>query len=368
MLADVVHYDNADARTIGFGSPNWKRIVREVLLTANSVPGGFKIDLTLSQHWPVSVNVIDPNDDGHQQQAVTAYAKITAADLASGTVALPLPAARLEDQTNGGPGDQYTPPVAPFIFVSKFAAVAVAKVSALNGGTPVFEFASVADVSAQTAAQTVTAAQAASGTPYHLVNGVRYAGSAAGVPDQAWAQANGVDYATILALWGPEPASPDFPGKIDAAGDRRRMADWQYLYQTDLAQVAALAGYAPSGGTSLAVGDYVLAGIYRQGTGQLMSGGESIPEYNRCYVTDIYDRSGVKAISGFWYRNILDDEMIALLRRNAAGNPSDCVFEDSFEVQHNGPFWPAGFLDAASSATWPARACPRPRVTPPRAC
>jgi hypothetical protein len=348
MLADLVHYDNADAQTIGFGSQNWKQIVREVLRTANSVPGGFTIDLTLSQHWPVAVNVIDPNDDGQQQQAVTAYAKITADSLAAGTVPLPLPPTRLQDQTNGGPGDQYTPPVAPFIFASTFVAAAVAKVSALNGSSPVFELASVADVSGQTAAQTVTAAQAASGTPYRLVNGVRFAGSAAGVPDQAWAQANGISYATILGLWGPEPASPNFPGKIDAAGDRRRMADWQYRYQTDLAKVGALAGYTPSSGTSLAVGDYALVGIYRQGTGQLMSGGESIPQYNRCYVIDIYDAQGVSAVSDFWYKNILDDEIIGLLRQNASQNPSSCVFEDSFEVQHTGQLWPARLLAAAS--------------------
>lgn len=65
-------------------------------------------------------------------------------------------------------------------------------------------------------------------------------GSAAGIPDHAWAQANGIDYSVILDLWGPDPASPDFPGKFDAAGDRKRMADeWSALPAT-AAQLAAL--------------------------------------------------------------------------------------------------------------------------------
>ena len=333
MPSDDTSYDNAQARTIGFGSPNWKNIVRQVLQTANAIPGGFKIDLTLSSHWPVAVDIIDPNDDAQQQQVTTAWAKITAADLAAGTMALPLPGARTQD---GSPNPFGNAPLgqAPFIFVNKFQAAAVVKVASISGGTPAFALASLADVSARTAE-----VRKADGSP---------AGNAAGVPDQAWATANGVSYPAVVAAFGPDPASPDFPGKIDAAGDRRRMADWQYLYATDLAAVPGLRGYQPSAGTDLAVGDYVLWGIYRQGTGQVMSGGASVTQYNRSYVVDIYDQRAVATIASFWHEKILDEEMIALLRENARQNPSDAVFEDSFEVSHTSPLWPAAFLEAAS--------------------
>jgi hypothetical protein len=347
FLSDNTHYVNADAQTIGFGSENWRRILKQILRTANGIPDGFKIDLTLSSHWPVATNNIDPNDDAQQQQLADAYAKITAADLASGTKNLPLPPQRTRDVAGGFGGGDLT---ADFLFVDKFVAATLAKVTGFSGSTPVFQLASLADATARTARQTVTDAQAAAGTPYHEVNGVKYAGYAAGIPDQAYAAAHGIDYSKVLAQWGPEPADPSFPGKIDADGNRRRMADWQYLYQTGISGVPALAGYTPSSGDGLAVGDFVLFGSYREGTGQVMSGGASITQYNRSHVVSIYDTAGVRAIADFWQKNILDAEMIGLLRANAARNPSDAVFEDSLEVSHTGPLWALGLFEAITSA------------------
>lgn len=345
FLSDNTHYTNADAKTIGFGSENWRRILKQILRTANGIPGGFKIDLTLSSHWPVATNNIDPNDNPQQQQLASAYAKITAGDLGSGAKDLPLPPQRTRDVAGGFGGGDLS---ADFLFVDKFVAATVAKVTGFAGTTPILQLAALADATAQTAAKTVTAA---SGAPYHEVNGVKYAGYAAGIPDRAYAESHGITYDNVLAQWGPEPADPNFPGKIDADGNRKRMADWQYLYRTDISKVPALSGYTPSSGDGLAAGDFVLFGTYREGTGQVMSGGASITQYNRSYVVSIYDTAGVEAIAAFWQKNILDAEMIGLLRANAARDPSDAVFEDSLELSHAGPLWALGLLEAITAAT-----------------
>jgi len=156
FLSDNTSYTNADAQTIGFGSANWRTIVKQILRTANSMPGGFKIDLTLSSHWPVAVDIIDPNDDPQQQQLVSAYAKITAAGLAS-PMDLPMPAQRTTDASS-----------VPFLFVDTFVAATVAKVGGFSGSTPVLALASLTDVSGRTS---------------------KYGGSPAGIPDQAYATA-----------------------------------------------------------------------------------------------------------------------------------------------------------------------------------
>lgn len=40
FLSDNTSYTNADAQTIGFGSHNWRTIVKQILRTANGIPGG----------------------------------------------------------------------------------------------------------------------------------------------------------------------------------------------------------------------------------------------------------------------------------------------------------------------------------------
>lgn len=118
FLSDNTSYTNADAQTIGFGSQKWRTIVKQILRTANGIPGGFKIDLTLSSHWPVAVDIIDPNDDPQRQQLVSASAKITTAGLSNGTVNPPMPSHRTTDASS-----------VPFLFVDTFVAATVAKVT-----------------------------------------------------------------------------------------------------------------------------------------------------------------------------------------------------------------------------------------------
>lgn len=335
LIADTVSYTNADMKENGFGSPNWKRIVKELLTTANAVPGGFKVDFTITSHWPPIVNTIDPNDDQASQEGAVAYAKITQEALDAGSMDLPMADHLTKDNFN-----------APFAFVNKFSSATVGKVAAVSAsGVPTFEVASLADVSGATSKKKVSAAEASAGTPYKLVKGVRYAGSAAGVPDEEYATANGIDYATVLEAFGPEPSDPGFSGKIDADGNRKRMADWEYTYRTYLKGIDALNGHTPSAGSGLAVGDYVLFGNYYHGTGQMLSGmPTSEPtQYNRPYVTNYFSSTGAKAVFDFWDANILDAEVVGLLKEN--GKLGTSIFEDSIEIHRQSPLWVGDLID-----------------------
>lgn len=322
---------NDQAALYGFGSPYWKNIVKQLLTTANSIGSGFKVDFTITSHWPPIVNTIDPNDKEQQKEASQAYRKITAADLATGKADLPLPTTRTRDFSNT------SNLIADFVFVDDFSSAAIAKVAAIKDGKPVLEYASLEDVTGATYKKKVTAAEVAGGASYKTVKGVRYAGSAAGIPDQAYATAHGLSYQDTLDKFGPEPANASFSGKIDADGNRKRMADWQYNYQLSLSGVGALDSYAPSDGDDLAVGDYVLIGNYYRGTGQIMSGGSTVTQHNRTYATDYFSAAGVQKIFDFWDANILDDDVVALLKQN--GKQGTSIFEDSIEIHHDSPLW-----------------------------
>jgi len=342
FLSDSTSYNNEDAKTIGWGSDNWRRVLKEALKTANAVETGFKIDITITSHWPPIVNIVDPNDDEASREATYAYRKISAADLAAGVADLPLPEPRTKDYFSpmGGGDDAH----ADFLFVEKFVAATLARVSSVTeSGAPVFELASLTDLSGSTSRKTVS--NDAAGTPYKEVNGVNYAGHAAGIPDRAYAEAHGLDYEKdVIAKFGPDPANSDFSGKMDADNARRRMADWQYLYQTRMKELDVLEGYSPSDGDTLAPGDYVLIGTYHRGTGQTQSGGTSMTIYNRSYVTDYFSDRGIQKVFEFWDRNILDDEMLALLKENGAKNGTS-IFEDSIEIHAEKPLWTYDLLD-----------------------
>ncbi len=322
FLADGSNYGNDEAAVIGFGSPAWRQVLATILETANKVDGGFKVDLTITSHWPPIVNTIDPNDDTQQQQATTAWQKISAEDLDNGVVDLPLPEQRTRDFSNT------SSLIADFLFVDKYTGASVARVASVgDDGQPELELDSLADVGDATARKRDAATN-------------EWAGYTAGIPDRAYAEAHGLDYQDVLDKFGPEPVTDDFDGKIDADGNRKRMADWQYLHQTDLTQVSALEGYTPSQGDDLAVGDLVLIGSYRQGTGQIMSGGASVTQHNRTYAVDYFSEPAAQRIFDFWDDNILDRELKRLLVSNARRTGSS-IFEDSIEIHRDGPLWTA---------------------------
>lgn len=343
FLSDSTNYTNDDAKTIGWGTENWRKILKQILKTANAVETGFKVDITITSHWPPIVNNIDPNDDEASMEVSFAYEKISSDDISTGVIDLPLPKQkRLDYYAPQGAGDEVK---APFLFVDKYINASIAKVVDVHDkGIPTLEFASLTDVSANTNKKTISGDEAAQGL-YKEVDGVKYAGYAGGIPDRAYAESNGLDYEKeIIERFGPDPVNENFTGKIDSNGARRRMADWQYLYQTRLDSIDMLKSYKPSSGNKLAVGDYVIIGSYYRGTGQVMSGGNSITIYNRSYAVDYFSERGIGKVFEFWKNNILDDEMRVLLKENGRKNGTS-IFEDSIEIHAESSMWTKDLLE-----------------------
>ena len=405
-----VDFSNAEAKRIGFGTESWQKVLTQIYRTANSLRGGFVIDLTLSQHWPVAFNNIDPNDLGQHQHARTAFSAITTADVAAGSMTVPRPAQRLWDLDN-----------VPFVFADQYAAATIMKVESVSAtGTPTFSYASLTDVSALTSRK-----RNADGSP---------AGHAAGIMDRAWVNANPSRFTgtvtsgsptisdvsstngaqrqagsllsgpgipegtqvvsvgtnslemsnaatasaagasidarwninTIDADWGPAPSNPKFKGKVDAEGNRRRMADWQHEYETDIdrATLDALGCAVRAPGSPMVPGDCVLFGTWHEGTGQTRSGGVNTVQYNREYVTSIYDVEGTESTIDFWENNILgtwkngavterlgNRKLIDLIRDHAETFPHASLFEDSLEFSKpagTGNYWAPDVLEEMS--------------------
>ncbi|MDQ7909031.1 glycosyl hydrolase [Phytohabitans sp. ZYX-F-186] len=398
-------FSNAQAKTVGFGTEAWQKTLTQMYQTADSIKGGFVIDLTLSQHWPVAFNNIDPNDLGQHQNARTAYSVITTDDLAASGKSVPRPAQRLWDLDN-----------VPFVFVDHYTAATIVKVASVAAnGTPTFAYASLTDVSGKTSRTgagtpagimdkawvqanpgTFTGTLTAGSTTISGVNSLngaqRQAGSilsGPGIPagtqvvsvgtdsivmsNAAAANASGAgvearwNINTIDADWGPEPRNPRFTGKVDTEGNRRRMADRQYDYRTtiDRASLDALGCNVPAPGAALAAGDCVLFGTWHGGTGQTRSGGVNTVQYNREYATSIYDYAGTESTIDFWENNILgtwkdgavvkrmgNTKLVNLIRDHAKTYPHASLFEDSLEFSKptgTGNYWAPKVLSEMSS-------------------
>ena len=329
-LSDGSAYTNQEARAIGWGTENWRKILKQALKTANAVEGGFKVDISITAHRPPSINTIDPNDDEAAKEASYAYKKITLQDISADTIELPLPVRKTEDYFRpvGGSGGP-----APFLFTDNFVAATVARVSGFDGsGIPVFEFSSLQDVTASTWKKV--------GKTGKVENDTTYAGYAAGIPDRAFCAENHIDYTKILSSFGPEQKEPGSGKKIDAEFNRKRMADWQYIYETDLSSVK---GLTASESEKLEIGDWVIFGSYYRGTGQVVSGGGSVVMYNRCYATDYFSDIAVQKIFDYYSQYIFDDELLALMKENGEKNGTS-IFEDSIEIHKSGPAWVYDFF------------------------
>lgn len=322
-LADYVSSTNLELKERGWGSPAWQRILKTVLETANNASNDFQVDLTITAHWPPNVNNIDFNDDAASQEASQAFAKITAADLAAGTVAVPLPERSVKDEKG-----------ISFVFEDKFDSAAIARVKSVNNaGKPTLELSTLTDISELTSKVQASAEEISNGQ-FREVDGVKYAGQAAGVPDEATAAELGKNYQTdIVGYWGPEQANTAETAKTDSDGNRKRMADWQYNYQADLSSLTDTLGTLND--SALAAGDWVLVGNYYRGTGQVQSSGSAYStQYNHAISTNYFAREGVQALFDLWADHVLDDELITLLKNNGGS-----IFEDSIEGHFTTGAW-----------------------------
>lgn len=379
-----------DGETFGWGTPNWQKTLKKIMQAARDIPGGFKVDFTISPHWPPNVFTIDPNDAAASSDLHYAYRKITAADIQSGRMDLPLPELKRYDQKNN-----------PFIFKNTFVGASIARVSDLprpkmrgfkappemaqndgyavlgalpEGVSPVSEapktnasgftppegmefvpegmrredidwsvpfeplpwrsralitlqFDTLQDVTAQ------TAKKPDSGWP-------------AGVPDKAaiarWYSDN-ITEDDVEAAFGPPADEADLlpDGKRDRRYRRKRMADWQDVYEVDL---TGLELEPASQGEDFRPGDYILIGFYYCGSGQQLSGGgpwKIMP--NQTYVANYLIPEGIDAITEYWDKYILSDSELRTLIEENGQKYGGSIFEDSIELHTYGAPWGKGF-------------------------
>ncbi len=329
-LADGSNYSNVDAESYGWGSENWKKTMKKVLKAANAIEGGFTVDITFTAHWPLCINTIDPNDDAASSIQTSSYTKVSGSN-----VTLELPDdMRTKDALKN-----------PFIFTDKFSSAALVKVSAVgDNGELTLDFDSLIDITDN-------------------VSTVDGEGWAAGVPDEATFNAYADAYgwtgtydSAVVEVFGEEPenfdpdAADNVSNKIDKDFKRARMADWQSIYQADVSGL--LSDYTPSEGDEIAAGDYIVVSSYYRGTGQVFSdggfGGYSESMVNNLYVPNYLDREGIKVITDYWDKYILDDEMLALMEENAkVADPM--LFEDSLELVGN-TLWSSKMAEGIANA------------------
>lgn len=325
MLADSSTYTNEQTKYCGWGTEAWVELLKKVYRAANDVEGGFVVDMTISAHWPPSINTIDPNDEAASQEVSTSMTKITAQAIQDGTLKLNLPVQATED----GRG-------ANFLFVDRLVNAVVVKVDSVekkiytsgggcSGGPVVEEEYDFYNLDFSTMqAITVEATED---------------GYAAGVPDAAACEAHGWDYEDTLEAFGPEPAEDAIleGTKQDAEGNRQRMADWQNYYAADVHALEL----SVNDTEAIEDGDWVVLGVFTRGTGQNMSGNGETLMYNRTYVMNYFDESGIKAVTDYWDAHILCDEELAAMIRENGGS----IFEDSIETSVTTSLWASDMMD-----------------------
>lgn len=388
LLADGCGIENA--KEFGWGTPNWTKTLKKIMTAARSIPGGFKVDFTISPHWPPNIYTIDPNDPAASSDLLYAWKKVTAEDIARGSMGVPMPETRKFDQKNN-----------PFLFKNTFVGANLARVSdmprpKMRGFKPPPEMdqedgytvigALPEGVIPQDEHPTVKedgGFHPPEGTEFvpegmrredidwsvpfeplpwrsralitlqydslqdvsSAVHKVEGAGWACGVPDQA-ALDRWYDGVTIEAVDDafdvPADENDLLPdGKRDSQYRRKRMADWQSIYQLELSSLD-LSPASP--GEELKPGDLILIGFFYRGSGQQLSGGgpwKIMP--NQTYVANYLIPEGIDAITDYWDMVILSDpelrEMIEANGREYGGS----IFEDSIELHTYGVPWGKGF-------------------------
>ena len=325
MLADGVSYNNEEGRVYGWGTENWSKLLKKVLKAAAKVPGGFQVDMTITAHWPPTLNTIDPNDEAANKELSFSLTKITSEALESGSIELALPA----QKTNGPVGVFGPGAYDHFLFTDTFISATVAQIADVvvtpgeNGAEDsvsyVFDFNSLKSIT-------------------DGVEVIPDAGYAAGVPDKETAEAYGWDYDEICEFFGPESEGPwtKNNGKQDDNLNRKRMADWQNEYKASLEGVEI---ELAEGSDELAAGDWVVLSTFYRGTGQSIAGGRIM--HNGVFVTSYFNEAGTAAVTGYWDEMLTNDPELAELMK---ANPG-YIFEDSIESSSVSSYWASTIMD-----------------------
>lgn len=397
MLADSNSYDNDTAAQIGWGSDAWAEVLSTAVYAANQIEGGFRVDVTITAHWPPVINTIDPNDDEQQQELAYAYQKLTADDL-TGSTDLALPVQKTEDFSNTNSL------IATFLFQDKLVSSTLARVASVDSnGNPVLDYESMNAVSTSVKPDAGYAVgipekgvdvlvkkdgQWVAGTTddyttlneriavYNSSNKYVEGAVIEKTGDMPWNQRttvtlNGVDITgqvTVIDANTPVIAYTDADGdqcytsegiavvkNNDTFGDRERMADWQDIYQVSREELITQLGTDGVNAitndkdvSTLKEGDYVLVNTYRRGTGQIMSGGQTITMNNRTYAVDYFNEDGIKEVTEYWNQKLLPHvspdcggkSLKELMQENGGS-----IFEDSIEIHKTGSIWTAHMLE-----------------------
>lgn len=310
-ISFVPHFTQFDNSEYGFGSENWISLMKNVLKIAKSIDGGFKVDFTVTAHWPASLNTIDPNDAEASKELVNAYQKITDP---SAIADIPMPTITTKDKANN-----------PFIFVNEFVAATVAQVKEVDAdGNYILDESTMQTIDTYRSAKT----------------------TAAGIP-QISEDDPSAEY--VKGLYGgtlPDASAffEDSAGNPVSLPNRTPLADTQYYYRADLSQLG-LTDYTPSEGEGLQAGDWVLYGFYQRGTGQSLGGSfmtfqEPMPAIT--YALDLFSKAGSQKLIDYWETVLLEDsELRTLLKESGAD-----IFEDSLETNFDkgSVFWYSDML------------------------
>lgn len=268
-IAMVPQYAEFDQREYGWGTKRWKEMLRRILKTADSLPEPFKIDLTITAHWPPALNTIDPNHPAAQKELRYTVSKVTG----SGVMELPMPEPRINDDD--------AEDAAHFIFVDEFLCAVKARIVGRKGEKYILEQSSMEDVSR---------------------------------------------FVTTLEKTTPAGIAYD-EAKF---GAKPKLQDVQHYYAIDLdaAGISASEGENWVIGDTLLF-SYFTRGTGQTLSGRGMPMFHlHLPMADKMYATDYYCTEGTDAIIDFWEKNILDDsEIRSLMERN-----DGAIFEDSIEL------------------------------------
>lgn len=344
MLADSSSYNNDAAKGIGWGTEAWAETLALALDAANNIEGGFRVDITITSHWPPTTNTIDPNDDEQQQELVYTYQSVTSQDLRDG-VLLDLPETKTQDFSNT------SSLIATFIAQDRLVSTVLAKVDSYDeNGEAVYDYDSLSSLDYNSLGKADGRGYAA-GIPEADANYLVFDNTSG--TDGVWrtatdAEVNDETISTIEvknnSTFGDVPTAAYNGSKLDSEGNRYRMADWQDMYEVGLSAEQI---------NSLNIDDtaeYVLINVYRRGTGQIMSGGQTITMANRTYATDYFSTEAVNALLENW------DRMLNHVYENGGDGTTTLrdlmkfnqgsIFEDSIEVHQSGSgLWTADMLN-----------------------
>ncbi len=380
-----------DAETYGWGTLNWVNTLKKVMKTARSIPGGFKVDFTISPHWPPNIYSIDPNDPEASSDLYYAYRKVTAEDIEKGFMEVPMPEMKLYDQKGN-----------PFVFKYTFVGASLARVSdaprpKMRGFKPPPENGQpngyqVIGSLPQGHVPMVEQPEKKGPSGFMPPEGMEFVpegmrredidwsvpfeplpwrsralitlqfnslqdvtdhvkekpgkGWACGVPDQEALErwyGGKVTPAAVDEAFGPRADKADLlpDGKRDSQYHRVRMADWQCVYDLDLGELET---EPASPGDDFQNGDMILIGFFYRGSGQQLSGGgpwKIMP--GQTYVANYLIPEGADAITSYWDKHILSDpELLEMVKANGR-EYGGSIFEDSIELHTYGAPWGKGF-------------------------